>query len=78
MSTFDIVWNRTRLQWTKRAERAPWWSRRSCSNVFYSPASRSCGSSPARALRRGLVLAERDRLCPPQARQAAASNSARA
>jgi hypothetical protein len=21
---FDIVWNRTRLHWTKRAERTPW------------------------------------------------------
>jgi hypothetical protein len=24
MPTFDVIWNRTRLQWTKRAERAPW------------------------------------------------------
>jgi hypothetical protein len=24
MPTFDVIWNRTRLQWARRAERAPW------------------------------------------------------
>jgi hypothetical protein len=24
MPAFDVVWNRTRLQWTRHAERAPW------------------------------------------------------